>query len=425
MHESVTVVGSGIDALVCSASLLHRGVTPRLLVETDRLGGHFAGWSPGCGSLVDLGMVALEDDVRDTKQLPLAHYNGEAGVTLRPFLGEVFARLRQLGWQFQELQTGVYTSDQIVPDYFISDRLDYLRDPKNQLRITRVRAELTDGLKFESLIRNKNRAGMLLKDIPLLPLLERSLGLELASHLFGGLIAELDPDGKVQAIDHRLIWLPLYWPSTLLQILEDGEGLPANRFLTTIEGSVAASVAGLASSLREAEVIEMLVDGHLGPPRSRSVARDDMSTSSMLIDFREPRRQGSSTILRVVHFCAAVTRSETFFLRSPINGAFRVNLRTGAPLGSVSVEFGSSATSFSDEEIVRSARVLIERFGVIPGCDGATVTGRVSLSGRSTPGKLEDYVPLCSQFGQNGATNFNEAVTRGLAVADLLYQRMS
>lgn len=256
----VAVIGSGLDALICSAALLDLKVKHQIFLDSERVGGHFAGWKPRCGSHVDAGMVALEEDARGvTEQLPLSRYQGQVGSAARLILRSAFHRLRDLGFSFTPLSVGAYTHGRVVPDYFISDDLTSLRD------LCRTTGQL-GWPDFSSVEMYQLESETLRKAEPQSPQTEKTLGnvlhatwgTELSDYLFGGLLRELDPHGTVRAPDHRLVWIPLYWPSTTLRALDPGVGIDKATFLASTRRAVARDIGNVTervlSSIKSTDV---------------------------------------------------------------------------------------------------------------------------------------------------------------------------
>jgi len=338
----VTVVGSGLDALICSASLLDLRVGHELLVDSRRLGGHFAGWMPRCGAHVDMGMVALEEDTRGTiEQFSLGSYQGQVGVAARPYLRSAFDRLRELGFSFSPLLVGVSSGGQVGPDYFISDDLSFLAE----LCRSADRLGLPD---FSTVAMRQLESDIRSKAEPQSPLMEKSLvsvlndtwGRELSDYLFGGLLRELDPQGVVNASDHRQVWIPLYWPSTIARVLDTGQGIDKASFLASRRGPLARDIAIVAervlASIRVSDVSQSEIFTTDGKQQNSSLD----GKSHVLVDFRLERRHVPSTTIHIVHFCTEAGRNETLFLRERIEGLFRVNWRSGDEGSDVCHEFG-------------------------------------------------------------------------------------
>lgn len=421
--SEVVVIGSDLDALICSASLLDLGVKHEIFVDPERVGGHFAGWKPRCGSLVDAGMVALEEDARRvTEHLPLSDYQGQVGVAARPFLRSAFDRLRDLGFSTKPLSVGVYTHGRVVPDYFISDDLTYLRN-LDETTGRRARPDFASVQmhRLESEILRKAEPQSPLKGKALGSVLDATWGTELSDYLFGGLLRELDPRGTVRARDHRLVWIPLYWPSTIARALDIGIGIDHATFLTSMRGAVARDIGKVAervlSSIRNTDVSKSEFSTPNGGPSASSLDQ----RRELVVDFRVARVQVPGSIIRIVHFCTESTRNETIFLRVPDEGLFRVNWRSGTEGSDVCLEFGVSSSDWADAQLIEYARDYLIRQDTRTTCEGDCLRGRVGLSSRHEIAVPSAFAPTSSYFGANRSANFNESLLRGLSAAQHIF----
>jgi hypothetical protein len=427
LRERVTIVGSGLDALVAVHELSKSHVNVEWLSPTNRIGGHFAGWQGQCGELVDIGMVALEKDVRDSLPRPMTEYSGQVHADARPFLWEMFDALLRMGLDPIPLQIAVLDGEQEVGDYFISDDLSALShlirsDRLGTANIGTLRARLGElqARQLESQLRSKSISADLGQEGSLLEVLRRTWGRELSRFLFEDFLREIDPDGLTAARDHRLVWTPLYWPSSIEDELARPGSLPTLPCLGHRSGSVATFIQGLLNETREQDSVMFSVDLSLTPTR---LVSDEPAI--LRVDLRPlPTPSVNRSAIRIVHFCASHGLNKSEFVRSPQQGCFRLNWRSGPNSESVSLEFGVGVADLSDEDCVERAAQLLRALNVTSECPGSVVSGRVPLALPRLDYGESEFSPLSSRFGQNMGLNFNESVLRGLATAGHLLERL-
>lgn len=396
----ITLVGSGLDALVASTDLWRKGIEHQLVSDEERLGGHFRGLIANCGTLVDFGMVLLEKDSREVSQMAIDTYSGLAGSSIRPYINEIFS------WIDIELDTSpvvVHKQSAIVGDFFISDDLSFIRHLPEQTKV-QVQKEIERILaRPESHPRLKDTNSEF-SHLHVGDALIGTIGPTLYTLLFEHWVNAFDPEKQVCARDHRLIWLPLYWPETILASIQS---LPENvspiTFYQPKGFPLSDFVRRLAFNARP-----RLIDKH-SQESPRSISFENRGSHS-----RSPKK----TVV-IVHYCVPNASLGTHFFPDLEDGISRVHFSTGASQNApgeivhvASIEFPNS--NLSESEALQPAAAFLRKLGLEPQCEGHASKANVPLARHSVRDKIFD--PLRSLFGDFG-TSFNDQIARGLAAS--------
>jgi len=408
-RQDVAILGAGIDALAASMALSQRGIDHLWVAERSRVGGHFRGWTPGSCSigLQDLGMVALEPDFRGAVAAPLANYCGQIGSDIRPFLPEAFAFLKARGLRKEELAVTTLYRGEEFPDYFIADcfdALDSLDDTERRL----IAAELEERISWDNDIRHKSSPVSGIHGIQLAEVLTRALGPRMTKEFFSDFLSCLVPDGEVLASDHRLVWMPLYWPSSVSDFLTSGKRLPKVDFWSDQSGLVATFVSRLVDEAIDQTACQ-LTDSVTSEAEPRIV-----------LDFAAPIGPRRRVSIAVAHFCIDETSPRSVFITQPIHGFFRISFRRTVSGTSAILEAGGNPKDH-DATLEQGRELLESVFGIRALCPGDVMTGFVPVSRPQVD--EAPYAPLDGAFGANLGLNFNESLVRGLAAAQQLVEK--
>jgi hypothetical protein len=262
MTQPVVIVGGALAGLVAAAELNRRGQDVTLVNTGGPWGGYFAGIEAG-GQLFDAGMVILEFTA-------FAEQAGrEALATYDPAVRNDAGRFAALvgAWLGEQFESRVIETPRMIvegrnlPDLIMGNAMQALRDLPFADAARRELASLPDpgplhgrhkaqgtaydAAGFEAASRANH--GAVLQERLITPFLDKVFGAH-AGHLL--------------ARYHRIPWLPLYWPETLLAVL-DGQPPPFEPTpLSYPAGStVAAEVRRLAAELATSPHVQMIEGG--------------------------------------------------------------------------------------------------------------------------------------------------------------------
>lgn len=247
------VFGSSLAALVAVSEFARLGNKVTWLKPQGRVAGHFFG-TDFRGHPIDVGMVAVESFKRNSlsfdKETPPT---GERGLD---YLGHAIDWWDEIGVQLKPLKIQTVVEQDVIPDYLIRDSLEFLRlIPESE----KVQVELELSEKVSFLIKNdfmhprNKRESRFYQDKDIREVCSALYGNTLFRRFFEPWISKfLGSEIELRALDHRLIWAPLYYPETLL------EALRSKLSLSTIERPFLYPKSETISS-----VVRRLLDGCL------------------------------------------------------------------------------------------------------------------------------------------------------------------
>jgi hypothetical protein len=442
-----SVFGSGLDSLVCCYQLLNQGYEVEHFTGGNRLAGHFAGASTEHGSF-DLGMVLLEKDMRTSPQENFTNYRNEFGIDARPYLKESFEFLeKNVGSIRPRKIATLLDSSREIKDYFIADSLDFLDElssvekSKLQVRLTSLISDDSSELIHPSLKNeiheNSNRE--------LSYQLELTYGKDLTRKLFGQFLEALtgSESSTLPIKFHRKLWLPLYFPETILsRLVNSDKSLSELTFYEFSSGSMATKIAELINQLKrnnqyredksnytDCNISEK--SGTLGILLNASdaakvlkseVAQNTASKVSEQVFQTKPNQ------INILHLCTQQMDNKTVILQSPISKLFRFSISNGISDGisSLSAEFGNlSFDSINDlVEIIKEVLPNIQTK-----CDGQVF--KLNFAARHLEMSPEDWRATSDYIRDEFATfsdnvfiihpdalSFNDNLVRGLAAAE-------
>lgn len=257
----LALVGNALSVQVAALERARLGLPTLVINPGGPWGGFFAGVNAG-GKRWDAGMVMHEftSFSAAAEAPPLATYDPMR----RNDIGRFCATVR--GWVARHQATRdidapqMWTGTQTLPDLLLANGLEALAQlPCAEAVRQDLRARLAEAMQaqwhasrklewsvaaapdFDTASRLNH--GDVLHDAVFAPFARQVLGRD-ASH--------------IAAAFHRIAWLPLYWPQTLLRWL-DGmpQHLPPTRFSHPIQGSVADLCTGLSAQMAAAAPITL------------------------------------------------------------------------------------------------------------------------------------------------------------------------
>jgi len=252
--KTVDILGNNFSSLFLAHKLIDEDVQVNLFLDGGRAAGHFAGlrWAE---SLFDIGMVFLEQPSEQNS-------SGEKFEDLSPEKRFDWLRYGQaLNHEMEKLfspvpadPVKVLYQGELFADYLISDQLDMLSkfgfalpdmfgNPRHPLHAQYK----NDPACYDDIALNKASIfnhGEEMHNEMILPFLEK--------------LTQQDPL-TLMAKFHRVLWLPLYWPETIVQILGGAStGLKEYKFFKTASGTIAEKIAAIEAQVKSAQNIEVI-----------------------------------------------------------------------------------------------------------------------------------------------------------------------
>ena len=258
MH--ITVRGANLAALVCCQQLTANGhfVTLRAPLGA-KLGGHFAGIDFK-GKKVDLGMVLLEPRFSDV-QLPITDYDGESGSSSNAFNLGVFDWLRSLEVELTEVPVVALFNGKTFPDFLIADSLSVLVDLSNISLFEII--ETTRNAFEHPEFHPRNKSNLYFSRSPVGDVFPDLYGKKYSEFLLALLDKIAGKESRqLTSRYHRLLWLPLYFPETLLEYLEQKNSRLENlKFFTPVSGGVSGLLLKMLEKLETDSNFNLIIEG--------------------------------------------------------------------------------------------------------------------------------------------------------------------
>jgi hypothetical protein len=256
------IVGNNLAAMVAALELAGRGCPVRLLNPAKGWGGHFAGFQRG-ERRFDAGMILMEFGAFNAEASPdIQDYDPSRRNDCGRFAPRVGEYLQSL-LPCREIPTpSLLHEGRILPDLFIANCFDVLQAlPTAQA--ARIRGELEQicSTPRGRLHASRKLADPLFLDADLESASIANHGASLHAALFEPLCRKIAgcATREVIALYHRVPWLPLFHPETLLsQFGEAPQQLPATRFHYPVAGHAGALAESLADRIAAHPGIEVI-----------------------------------------------------------------------------------------------------------------------------------------------------------------------
>ena len=251
-----TVIGSSLAALVAVARISEEeNVT---WVQTSkRIGGHFSGISLD-GNIKDTGMVLLEPFEDFDGLVPdFTKYGKESRHDVRSMIPFAFEWLRSFGIDFAP--AGVFTlyDERLIEDFYIKDSLNLIRALPLDVRqkISQEIIEL-DAIGLSPVHPREKLKNSKFENITFEEAVTRTIGPTYLREVISPW-ADSFASGRaleVVAIEHRSMWLPLYFPESILKALNDEVNdfeKSEKKFVLPLGISVGTAIAQLTTKVSE------------------------------------------------------------------------------------------------------------------------------------------------------------------------------
>jgi hypothetical protein len=257
--QDLLIVGGGLAGLVAAGELGKAGARVTLIDPRGAWGGYFAGVQLA-DRRVDAGAVNLEFSAYapQASRAEVSTYDPERRNDVGRFAGvvEAWARARA---DFRRMETPRMRVDGVfLPDLLLGGALEAL--PKLPFAAA-ASAELRTMADAGSLHARGKVAGAAYDGLDFESASRANHGAVLHERLFGPFVRKVlgGHAGRVLARYHRIPWAPLYWPETLLSVLE-GAPPPIGEmpYSYPAGSSVAAIIADLVDEVRSAPGVTMV-----------------------------------------------------------------------------------------------------------------------------------------------------------------------
>lgn len=254
----LTVRGENLASLVACSELTRRGHFVRHLVSNpNRVGGFFKGVSLE-EHQVDAGMVLIEPRLSQ-RHSPLEDYVAGPGNSVNEFNHHVLDWLSDQGHELVEVELVSLCGTSCVGDLVVADDLSLLISLSDEQTVLLVE-ELSDAYRRSPLdVRSKTFEPRFFERIGTIS--PEMYGATLSRFFLDLALKVGGPDSmKLATNSHRLLWLPLYHPATLLEtFVTKKPALKPLRFLAPSRSGVASIIVGLEKSLNASPYYERVI----------------------------------------------------------------------------------------------------------------------------------------------------------------------
>lgn len=436
----INIYGNGLDSLVAINLFLESGHSVTHFSSSNNFGGHFQGIQT-CGGYFDLGMVILEPDFSNREAKDLLEYDGEFGRESRPFLHQVFKWLETEMVKLVDhpVNTRLLTRE-LIADYYIGDNLEFLyhlnSEQKVQL-VNRLRLVLSDNSTQNQLHPSRRFNSESSGSTPLQEVLCQVFGSEIYKIYFQGFLNKISGSSQpgISARDNRRVWMPNYYPESLLFALtkEDQyrkfELLPL-RFLRPEKIQIADFIHKLINKIKEhsnyvkvtSKSINIEEDGLNKNNIYFLNAREFKQFSKFKSDLtcKDEGRVVSSSQIRITHLCIDEVSPQTIFDSDGTSPIIRYSFYASPIKHSVSIE-----STLSNVYGIDIAKKILNDHGIKARCLGKTIEVPLNIKETGfTPSDWYEYLKQIKVEFPNlnknlflihpEASNFNDNLIRGL-----------
>lgn len=386
------MVGSSLAAMVAVLEL-SKSNHVTWVQTSGPLGGHFGGKTLG-NIQVDLGMVALEPYATTSKARgdiysPPLRQEGLGLVNL------VFEWLEEYSETFTPIEVKTSFRNKLIDDYLIHDHLGVLSFFDSE-EIDRIRQELIDiqtrvnddpHLHPRNKMRNDEFLSMNIRDYMI-----SSLGISLYSELIEPWLNKFNDEvGSVlPSRDHRSVWLPLFFPETILEYLEK-PWLPRDLIQRPFVVPERSTISGLllrlfeVIKLRNVDVVKDIVGNDYFKPGTLFFASTSNTANLLNIETDTSYPEQLVCPIQLVSYLLQQQVEKDLIVNFADDeiGPYRITLRiidieNDQPRTLASLEYGKDFTNVTDDELQSNAKSFLSRLGVT-NLDGDVEISRLNL----------------------------------------------
>jgi hypothetical protein len=312
--------------------------------------------------MIDLGMVLLEPRFSDQK-IDVSKYNGQTGSFLNPFNHTVFEWLSHLEVEMEKVQVESWYRGKSYKDVLISDCLQVL----NVIDFDKGEIEEGSlGTIFELHgLHPRMKHHELFAGVDLAEMLPKIYGESVASFFLAIARKVGGPDAtQLLARYHRILWLPLYFPETILNFFESGiEELKELEFWSPRNGGVSGMLTYFRSFLLDRGMIEKQT-----PQTFTIEPRELRRQKNLEIVFRDIR-EPSGTMRKTIRLGLVVYEKTNSYVKKvthnvdPMYKWFRLSQSLSAS-SAVVVELGYVAENEKDSELICAAEQALKHLSI-------------------------------------------------------------
>jgi hypothetical protein len=386
------VVGSSLAAMV---AVLELSKNDRVTwVQTSGpLGGHFGGKTLG-NTQIDLGMVALEPYIteyktnRDLYSPPIR----QDGLGL---VDRAFEWLMEYSEAFTPIQVKTSFRRQLIDDYLIRDHLGVF-SLLGLEETNRIRQELTNNqtrnnenpnLHARNKLSNEEFLSISIKDFMI-----GSLGISLYTELFEKWLNKFNNEASslLPSRDHRSIWLPLFYPETILALLEQSSHACDSMerpFVVPKRSSVSSLVLRLSEviKLRNVEVVKDVDKEMFFEPETLFFTSTANIAQLLNIQIDSSYAEQLVCPIQIISYLLPQQIDDDLIVNfvDDAIGPYRITLRKvdiekDEQKTLASLEYGKEFTNVTDEELKSNAKSFLAEFGIVD-LAGIIEVNRISL----------------------------------------------
>ncbi len=406
--NKIAILGDGLDSLIISDLKLKKGHVVYLISETNNLGGHFSGFR-NHDKTFDIGMVLFEPNNYQMSQKKLVKYTGENAQNLRSYVDDIYFNLES---NYGELKNHkIYTKSKnykLNKDFFISDKLDLLNNLTKNDKDLIMKDLISNIIKINNnpdMHPSKKITSSFFKTKNLREGLIELYGLEFYNQIFKNYLEsvvgrDFDFD-LIKLIDHRKLWIPLYYPETLYNFLIETESnmnfyprfkLFKNKSISTwvseMKNNCLANDNFKFIDYNDLNEIQFYIDELYIIKKVKSKARISENNEVKKILSKE------SIDITCVHFCVDESDPKTIIFSNPENSLYRMTIMENSSCDyTVLYEFGSDAIK-NEQEILSYANSLNIKYGLKRKCKGHLLRSKIHFHNKETRKSMSEQSNL-------------------------------
>jgi hypothetical protein len=372
------VVGSSLAAIVAVLEL-SKNDRVTWVPSSGPIGGHFGGKTLG-NTQIDLGMVALEPYVTTSK--PRGEiYSPPLRQDGLGLVDRVFEWLKEYSETFTPIQVKTLFRKESVDDYLIRDHLGVFSLLSLE-EIIRIRQELTNNQIRNNQNPNFHPRNKMSNDeflsISIKDFIIGSLGTSIYNELFEPWLNKFNDEASslLPSRDHRSIWLPLFYPETILALFEEKSlsGDSIQRPFVVPEGSSISSLVLRLSKAMKLRNVDVVKDGTKETFfKPGTIFFTSTANTAQLLNIEIDTSYPEQLVcpIQIVSYLLPQQIDDDLIVNFVDNeiGPYRITLRKvnvekGELKTMASLEYGKVFTNATDEELESNAKNLLADFGV-------------------------------------------------------------
>jgi hypothetical protein len=241
--------------------------------------------------------------------------------------------------------------------------------------------------------RNKLDSESILSSVDIETAFRKIYGDAIYNHYFAGFIRNFLGE-KVRLLParfHRRIWVPMIWPETLQNIILNGpqtsQIFSPEFFAPTSEGTISHWVRNLTDRIKQSPSLFVVNEEDF-----KNAVRDSKNqvdtfafiNPSSIDEINGQSKLGDTEFspIRIVHACVDKTESKLYFVNNRELDVYRYSFQQGSEpdVSSAIFEFGQSAQSLNDSEVLMIADDILKNHGLRRLCLSKTYESRFPIN---------------------------------------------